>query len=327
MRTWEVDAKAAIDEYDDEIRELRAHNGQLEADQKKALRLAAEHLAEANTARQPDHGLWAETGGRFVEHLTGTAREETWRAIHGADAVLTYARPAAHIRAELPGLRQRVRRRVDDALYREELTARLKSIEATLDEQAKKKTRAGNQPVVLEITDADRLAVAHTKQEVYDISAAGFESQRMFRNIILSTIVVAVIAAALLATLGFFDKTITYRLDVYPHTKVMWPTAIWPVEVIGALAGFLVAIATLRRLTGGGPYSLRVVQAALKAPVGALTAVGGMLLLQSGIFGIDPVTSKAVFVGWAFVFGASQELVTRLVDKEAAAVTEKANPS
>ena len=51
-----------------------------------------------------------------------------------------------------------------------------------------------------------------------------------------------------------------------------------------------------------------------------------MLLLQSGAFGLDPIETKAAFIGWALVFGASQELVTRLVDQKAAAVAEKAKP-
>jgi hypothetical protein len=141
------------------------------------------------------------------------------------------------------------------------------------------------------------------------------------------TMLVAVIAAALVTTLGVFDNTLADLLDVYPNkAKLLWPGNVWSVELIGALAGFIVAITSLRKLKGHGPYSLRVAQAALKVPVGALTAVVGMLLVQSGSFGIGPVTTKGDFVAWAFVFGASQELITRLVDQKAAEVAKKAKP-
>lgn len=322
---WQVSAKAAIEEYLDEIDELGAQSGDVES---KALALAGNRLEEAR-------GLWARTGGRLVEYWTGSIRQETWLAIHEADVVLTYARPAEHIRAELPGLRQMVRRRVDDAVYREDLLERLKSIEGALDEQANSARKTGNNGsrnggssgTALTLMQADREAVAHAKQEVYEISAKGYESQRSFRNIILVTAVIAALVAAALAIFGLFDDTITYRLDMYPNTgSKTWPETIWPIELVGALAGFIVAITALRRLPGRGPYSLRVAQAGLKVPVGALTALTGMLLLQSSAFGIGPVKTKGEFVAWAFVFGASQELVTRLVDQKAATVAEKARP-
>jgi hypothetical protein len=349
LRVWEVNAKARAEEYDDEIADLLSQNGNLGKEAREALGLATKRLDEARTVREPDHGFWAHTGGGVAAYWTGASQEETWRAIHEADVVLTYARPAEHIRAELPGLRETVRQRVEDGLYREDLLERLKAIEASLSESAKaaKKARedarkaarrtpagggsvrpsGGSPATTLTITDEDRIAVAHVKQELYKISAEGFESQRSFRNIILITALVAAAISALLAILGLFDNTLVYRLDVYPKTgRMMWPATIWPVELIGALAGFIVAITALRKLKGRGPYSLRVVQATLKVPMGALTAFAGMLLLQSGAFGIGPVTTKGEFVAWAFVFGASQELFTRLVDQKAAAVAEKAKP-
>ena len=329
LRGWEVKAKAQIDRYDDEVAGLSARNGGLGAEAAKALALATERLGEAKQARDHHHG--------FAEYWTGAAQEETWRAVHEADVVLTYAREADAIRAELPGLKQRVRLRVADGLYREDLLERVKPVEGSLNDQAKtaRETSSGAPPpgpggstgASIVLTDADRAAVAHVKQEVYDIADEGFESQRTFRNLIWIMTLAAAAVAAALAILGLFDDTITYRLDVYPHDgQWMWPETIWPIELIGALAGFIVAITSLRKLSGRGPYGLRSAQAALKVPMGALTALVGMLLLQSGALEIGPLESKAAFIGWVLVFGAAQELVTRLVDQKAASVVDDAAP-
>jgi len=353
MQLWEVLTKAQADAYDDEIDELLAQDGRIRKEEAEALKLSRKRLEEAKKYRPQRH--W----DHLSEHWTGAAREQTWRAIHEADVVLTYARPAAHIRAELPGLKEEIRLRVDDGLYREDLLERLKSVEGSLDEAAKPlkkadkplsrprlllsrlpwgartKTDADRQPsndsstTALARIDADRTAVAHVKRELYEISADGYESQRSFRNIIIVTSFVAAAVALLLAILGHYDNTIVNLLNIHPKSPatMWWPEKIWPIEFIGAFSGFIVGITALKRLSGLGPYSLRVTQATLKVPVGALTALAGMLLLQSGMFGIGPVHTKGDFVGWCFVFGASQELITRLVDQKAAAVTEKAKPT
>lgn len=337
LQLWKVTATARIEELADEIAVFRARDGDINTD---ALGRAEKRLWEAKASCAPDSGLWGYTGGRLVEYFTGVAQEKTWNAIHEADVVLTYARSAEHIRAELPGLKQTVRRRVDDELYREDLLERLKSIEKPMEASVAKlrEARRSDEPpggsgspsgLGLTLEDADRTAVAHAKQEAYQLMMEGYESKRSFRNVIILTTLIAALAALLLGILGEFDKTIQNRLDVYPHTpgEALWPATIWQVELIGALAGFIVAIGVLGRLRGQGPYSLRVAQAALKVPTGALTALVGMLMLQSETFGIGPVETKVAFVGWAIVFGASQELITRLVDQKAAAVVEKAEPT
>ena len=50
-------------------------------------------------------------------------------------------------------------------------------------------------------------------------------------------------------------------------------------------------------------------------PTGALTAVGGLLLLRAGVLGPDLAASgTAQLVAYALVFGASQQAFTRLID-------------
>jgi hypothetical protein len=61
----------------------------------------------------------------------------------------------------------------------------------------------------------------------------------------------------------------------------------------------------------------------LKLPTGALTAVLGLVLLSAGFVpGFSALDSSAQILGWAVVFGASQQLVTGLVDKKAQSVLD-----
>ena len=61
--------------------------------------------------------------------------------------------------------------------------------------------------------------------------------------------------------------------------------------------------------------SIRVAQAALKATLGMLCAIVGLLLLRAGIVpGFTAIDTRAQLIAYAIIFGASQHLVTRLID-------------
>jgi hypothetical protein len=102
--------------------------------------------------------------------------------------------------------------------------------------------------------------------------------------------------------------------------------AVWQVQLLGALGGFVTALAALQKLRGyRNPYNLPLVQAAVRVPAGALTGLIGILILQSGAFQLDPAEGNTV-VAYAIVFGAAQELVTRLIDQKANSLIEAATP-
>jgi hypothetical protein len=61
--------------------------------------------------------------------------------------------------------------------------------------------------------------------------------------------------------------------------------------------------------------SIRVAQAVLKAAVGMLSAVVGLLLLRAGaVPGFTQIDTRSQVLGYAIVFGAAQQLVTRIID-------------
>ena len=96
------------------------------------------------------------------------------------------------------------------------------------------------------------------------------------------------------------------------------------VEIVGLLAAALAGAFALRSIQGTStPYSLPVAAAVLKLPTGALTAVIGLLLMRGGFIpGLSALDSSAQIIAWAVVFGYSQQLLTRLVDRQAHSVLE-----
>lgn len=97
------------------------------------------------------------------------------------------------------------------------------------------------------------------------------------------------------------------------------------IELIGIIAAAVAAAVALRSMNGTAtPYSLPVALAFLKLPTGALTAVLGILLLRGEFIpGLTALDTSGQIVAWAAVFGASQQLVTRLVDQRAQETLDK----
>ncbi|MFE7093539.1 hypothetical protein [Streptomyces erythrochromogenes] len=96
------------------------------------------------------------------------------------------------------------------------------------------------------------------------------------------------------------------------------------VEIVGAVAAAIASAAALRRIRGTAlPYNVPVVLALLKLPTGALTAPLGLLLMRGGFVpGLSSLDSTAQIIGWAIVFGYSQQLFTKLVDDRGQALVD-----
>jgi hypothetical protein len=91
------------------------------------------------------------------------------------------------------------------------------------------------------------------------------------------------------------------------------------IEFVGVIAALVASVVALRNMRGTStPYSLPVALAMLKIPLGALTAVLGLLLMSGGFVpGLSALDSSAQVLAWALIFGFSQQLLTRLVDQRA----------
>ena len=96
------------------------------------------------------------------------------------------------------------------------------------------------------------------------------------------------------------------------------------IEIIGIVAAGVTGAIALRRIQGTStPFTVPVVLNVLKLPTGALTAVLGLLLMRGGFVpGLTALDNTPQVLAWAVVFGASQQLFTGMVDRQAASVLD-----
>jgi hypothetical protein len=91
------------------------------------------------------------------------------------------------------------------------------------------------------------------------------------------------------------------------------------VALLGLLGGALSAAVAIRNLNvSATPYDVSVALATLKFPLGALTAIGGLIALQGDFIpGLSELDSQGQILAYALVLGYSQQLLTGLLDKRA----------
>lgn len=156
---------------------------------------------------------------------------------------------------------------------------------------------------------------------------------RSFRNILLASVVVTSIIAIGFIIWGIVDPVpVASKLCFTPDP----PAAVCPVgttpsgtditlvEGFGAAAAAIAAAVSLRGIQGTStPYFVPLMLMLLRLPVGALTALMGLVLIHGGFVpGLSNLDSSEQIVAWAIVFGIAQESVTRLVDDQGKKVLE-----
>jgi hypothetical protein len=137
-----------------------------------------------------------------------------------------------------------------------------------------------------------------------------------------STTKVSAVGAAT-ASVGQTTTAHQDRLDTKTRRAASpWDMAL--VEGVGLVAAALAAAISLRGIRGTStPYRLPVVLSILKLPTGALTAVLGLLLMRGQFVpGLSALDTSAQIIAWAVLFGYSQQLLTRFVDRQAQTVLE-----
>lgn len=228
--------------------------------------------------------------------LNGAAVEATWLRIHAVDiAVIRLATPGV-VRARLP-----------------EIVATGKELIGDTD------------PSVVAIreilghskwTEHDREVLAHSARAVHAASDSESMRLRSFRNILLGATAVLGLLAICFGVVGAFRPD-TFGLVTTGTSTPRADVAI--AELLGLVSASLVGAVAIRRMKGTSTaYAVPMASLLLKLPTGALTAVAGLLMVKAGIAGDGvSVTTSAHVVGYSLLFGASQQGITGMVDRQA----------
>jgi hypothetical protein len=162
---------------------------------------------------------------------------------------------------------------------------------------------------------------------------------RRFRGVLIGTFASLILVVAILAIVGIFQAKLIPVCLPKPGAKA--GTLICPggtsapgaadLPLVLGLGAIGATLAVAKNLTGLKPvgvrYSLSVAQGIVKVTLGAITAVLGLLILQTqsnlpGFLG----TQQALLAS-AVVFGYSQQIFTGLIDRQATSLQNAASPA
>ncbi|MFE2534224.1 hypothetical protein [Streptomyces sp. NPDC059371] len=173
--------------------------------------------------------------------------------------------------------------------------------------------------------DLKELAVA-TLLAAHEAEETERARVRSFRNILVSTVLATGIIAVLFIIWSLRgNMAIPSLLCFNPSNKQVCPTGgdidkadVLLVEGVGAGAAALAGALAIRKIQGTTtPYSIPVMLILLRLPVGALSALFGIILIHGRFIpGLTDLDTGPQIVAWAIVFGIGQEFLTRLIDDQ-----------
>jgi hypothetical protein len=291
-------------------------------------------------------------GGRWPPMREGARLARAASNLHAAEADLLRRAPGSYLRGQLPNLEAHVRRHlpVDDPrrLRVEDLARRERDRELASSDPGG--TGATGEPTDWGLAPLEKESVIAAVRAASSAGAREQQRVRSFCTIVLSATVVLFLLALLVGVVGaVLPRAVALCFQpqqagtiVCPTNQTRLPDPIPPatepdidvdeviadtvrpedvplVEGIGMVAAGVTGALSLRRLRGSStPFAVPVALTVLKLPTGALTAFLGLLLMRGGFIpGLTALDTTPQIVAWAVVFGASQQLFTGLVDRQA----------
>ncbi len=289
---------------------------------------------------------------RVAAWWTGWAIEKAWRDIHDAEILMAEWRTLDDLDGSRPGIKSLA------AVALPKGDAERAALEAALDDK--------KWPPSTDHVAQARAQYAAGLRSVYEASDEQYSRLRSFRNIILMTALLLLVLAGALTGLSIWKPSAlpvcfdapaaTPTTETSPTTTTTpeptgtaattataKPASVCPtgtkaeasyldvplVELLGILGVALAAAFALRTIRGTStPYGVPVALALLKVPAGALTAFIGLLFLRAGFVpGFSNLDSQNQILAYAIVFGAAQQLITRLVDRQGQSLLDATTPS
>ena len=179
-----------------------------------------------------------------------------------------------------------------------------------------------------------RAFLRRTIEDAYDAMDRQHERLRSFRNIILmSALCIAVLVGATILVVRANPSYIPLCFPVDGASVDAGPfncptgtavatfqgSDIIVIALLGLLGGALAAAVSIRNLRGTStPYDVPVALALLKVPLGAFTAIVGLVALQgSFVPGLSALDSQQQILAYALVLGYAQQVFTHSLDRRA----------
>lgn len=232
---------------------------------------------------------------------TGRTITVAWEAIHRAEAGLICISPNADALAALPQLIWWMEQVAAD---RHAVSAYKRQLQQLVDERK-----------------PDRMLLRQAYQYTIARNVEWHSSLRAFRNVLFA------VAASLALALAVVSIWHAWQPDFvglcsssycFDGDGTSARTGVIEIVLLGALGGLLSSAFLLSKVESApSRYNLLAPQIVLKALAGAATALVGVLLVQSHFVNHVGGNTDAELVAYAAVFGFSQELLTRFVDKQA----------
>jgi hypothetical protein len=276
---------------------------------------------------------------RRADIRRGTSVEWAYSHLHAAKTVLVDLLPVEEVDALLPSAMARVATCLDANDIR-----RL-NLDQLQNEKSEARRRAG---------------LKHALEIGYDASDQLHTRARGFRNMLyVAAAVISVLMIIIVATVAFFPWAMPLCFEptvpsaaatrnesgtesdtksirqVCPSgedakengtAKLHEPSAgdVIIVAALGLLGGALAGAFAIRKVSGTStPYDVPLALAVLKLPIGALTAVTGILLLGGGFVpGFSELDSQRQILAYALLFGYAQQLGTQFIDKRAETILQ-----
>ncbi|GAA4048641.1 hypothetical protein [Streptomyces shaanxiensis] len=264
--------------------------------------------------------------------------ERTWSNIRAAETDLLSLASDDDVRAKTPEVLAVVRRNLpEDNPQRQAV------------EEIAEEVETGAEP----LTDQDRGTLVRSLTLAYATLDGSYRRVRVMADLVWIVTGAATVGLVVLALWGSLDK---HSLDMCfspqpPGNRVVCPSGeyevegtppsiempavteiitssyadrmdVLTVECAGLIGAALTVVTAVHRIHANHStiyqFRLPLAVAVLKFPVGALSAVAGILLIKGAFVpGLSNLDSSAQIIGWSIVFGAAQHLVTHIVDQRA----------
>ena len=330
---WRVRALATADALEHQVDAMPPGRTPAERELRRSVDQAVRHHVQvARKAAWPEPGQRLPVDQQLVDWWTGAPCEAAYINLHEAEIALALVLPDDQIEAAVP-----------------EALARLGTMDGT-----DPRRRAAEAQLLSSSSGPQRRAAFQAAVRIgLELKDQQHTRLRSFRNVILITtlgLTVLVVAVCLVGVwkpdalpLCFGPEPAEGAAPVQGPDGVACPSEDAPprpgtvrrrlpapgdvtlVALLGMLGGGLSGAIAIRHLQGSStPYDVPVALSLLKLPSGALSALVGLLFVHGGFVpGLSQLDSQPQILAYAFLFGIAQQLVTRLVDRQAQDILTK----